>query len=77
MIESSVDLDDVDAQLLRRRDGRLESFGDILDTRRLTARRWAVMLPADMPPANLLVVSAGWAGGSAVAAAGLRARCGS
>jgi hypothetical protein len=78
VVQSSFDLDAVSVQLLRRvaRD-RVDWSSAPIDARRVTARRWAVVLPARLHRANLLVVSTGWPGGSANGAIGIRARCGS
>jgi hypothetical protein len=48
-----------------------------IDARRLTARRWAVTLPAHLHRANVLTVSTGWPGGDAYGAVGHRVPCGS
>lgn len=76
VVESSLDLDAVGVQLMRRvaRDD-LDWSSRLLDARRITARRWSVALPARLHRANVLAVSTGWPGGSAYGAVGIRVRC--
>jgi hypothetical protein len=60
VLESSVEASDLNAHLTRVRGGRFTPVGGRLTIRRLSAKRWAVTLPARLHCASVLDVLLRW-----------------